>query len=151
MDYHLVNLVERTLPALSGSKVTYNSGRNMYMTDGYTSAMGHTYCSGLCLSNRIIINFSLGFGSYNNAVFLNGITIYGYNGSSKRMIASRQYHCYFFDKNNARWECVNMVKEYLLSQMKMHQASVNMSQLNNLAKGLVDEALRNNPTMLKAC
>lgn len=144
MEKALVSLVERALPAMSGSQVTYNSRNNIFLSSGYTSAAGNTYFQGLRLSDRIIINYDFGQGyAY---LFLNGIRIYGYDGNQKQLISSRGYYSQCFSEQYAKAECQSMVKEYLKGQMRlMGNTYINEAQLTEFASQIVGEALRNNP------
>lgn len=144
MEKALVSLVERVLPAMSGSQVTYNSRNNIFLSSGYTSAAGNTYFQGLRLSDRIIINYDFGQGyAY---LFLNGIRIYGYDGNQKQLISSRSYYSQCFSEQYAKAECQSMVKEYLKGQMRlMGNTYINEAQLTEFASQIVGEALRNNP------
>ena len=144
MEKALVSLVERALPAMSGSLVTYNSRNNIFLSSGYTSAAGNTYFQGLRLSDRIIINYDFGQGyAY---LFLNGIRIYGYDGNQKQLISSRSYYSQCFSEQYAKAECQSMVKEYLKGQMRlMGNTYINEAQLTEFASQVVGEALRNNP------
>lgn len=144
MEKALVSLVERVLPAMSGSQVTYNSRNNIFLSSGYTSAAGNTYFQGLRLSDRIIINYDFGQGyAY---LFLNGIRIYGYDGNQKQLISSRSYYSQCFSEQYAKAECQSMVKEYLKGQMRlMGNTYINEAQLTEFASQVVGEALRNNP------
>ena len=144
MDTNLISLVEKALPAMSGSQVTYNSQNNIFLSLGYTSAAGNTYYQGIRLSDRIIINYDFGQG-YDH-LFLNGIRIYGYDGNQKQLISSRSYYSQCFSEQYAKAECQNMVKEYLVGQMRlMGSTSINEIQLAGFASQVVGEALRNNP------
>ena len=89
----LNSLVCQALPALSGSSVTYNAERNMYLTQGYTSAAGNTYFQGIHLSNRLAIVLDIGIGYAHT--FLNGIKLYCFDGKDKKLIASRFFDCTF--------------------------------------------------------
>lgn len=144
MEKALVSLVERALPSMSGSQVTYNSRNNIFLSSGYTSAAGNTYFQGLRLSDRIIINYDFGQGyAY---LFLNGIRIYGYDGNQKQLISSRSYYSQCFSEQYAKAECQCMVKEYLKGQMRlMGNTYINEAQLTEFASQIVGEALRNNP------
>lgn len=138
---NLSMVVESALPALSGSAVTYNADKNIYLSSGYTSAAGNTYFQGLRLSDRIIINYDFGQGyAY---LFLNGIRIYGYNGKNKRLIASRSYYCQTFWEGFAKRECEKMLMEYMTGQMKLMNVSVDQCQLEDFSKSLVQETLNN--------
>lgn len=139
---NLSKVVESALPALSGSAVTYNADKNIYLSTGYTSAAGNTYFQGLRLSDRIIINYDFGQGyAY---LFLNGIRIYGYNGKDKRLIASRSYYCQSFWEDFAKRECEQMIVEYMTGQMKVMNVSVDKHQLEDFSTTLVQETLNRN-------
>ena len=91
-----------------------------------------------------IINYDFGQGYAH--LFLNGIRIYGYDGNQKQLISSRSYYSQCFSEQYAKSECQNMVKEYLVGQMRlMGSTSINEIQLAGFASQVVGEALRNNP------
>lgn len=138
---NLSSVVETALPALSGSAVTYNADKNIYLSDGYTSVAGNTYFQGLRFSDRIIINYDFGQGYA--FLFLNGIRIYGYNGKDKRLIASRTYYSQCFGENFAKRECEQMIVEYMEGQVKLMNASVDQRQLEDFSAALVQDAVSN--------
>ena len=49
---NLALIASKALPALSGSSLTYNPEKNVFLTLGYTSAAGNTYYGALRLSKR---------------------------------------------------------------------------------------------------
>ena len=142
----LPTIVERALPALSGSSVTYNKQNNIYLTDGYTSAAGNTYYQGIRLSNRIIITYSIGEGYIHT--FLNGINIYGYNGQDKKLIASRDFYCLYYSEYIGKYNSIYMLTNYLAGQARLTGSSIDTGILRDFATKLVEDALRNNPTKL---
>ena len=149
MNTNLITLVEKALPAMSRSQVTYNSRNNIFLSSGYTSAAGNTYYQGIRLSDRIIINYDFGQGYAH--LFLNGIRIYGYDGCQKQLISSRSYYSQKFSEQYAQAECQSMIKEYLVGQMRlMGNGCINDVQLTGFANQVVGEALRNNPQRLLA-
>ena len=143
---NLTAVVERALPALSGSNVTYNKQHNIYLSEGYTSAMGNTYYQGIRLSNRIIISYSIGEGYY--YTFLNGIRIYGFNGTDKKLIATKDLNCCVFSENSAKNMCVDMIEDYIEGQAKLINTSLAKSDIKAFSNELVEEAIKNNPTRL---
>lgn len=149
METKLISLVEKALPAMSGSQVTYSQRSNIFLSSGYTSAAGNTYFQGIRLSDRIIINYDFGQGW--KYLFLNGIRIYGYDGRNKQLISSKSYNCTVFSEQFAKVQCQKMIIEYLSGQMKlMGNTSVTQSQLSEFSSKIVAEALRNNPQKLLA-
>lgn len=143
---NLTRLVEKSLPAMSGSKVSYNSKNNIFLTNGYTSAAGNTYYQGIRLSDRIVVKYDLGQGYM--YLFLNGIQIYGYNGTGTTLLASRAFHSTCFDEGFAKRQCVDMVLEYLKGQMRLTGTSVSDLQVSQFANSLVGEAMKNQPKQL---
>lgn len=142
MNTELSTLVQKALPALSGSQISYNKQHNIYLSTGYTSQAGNTYFQGIRLSNRIVINYDFGQGY--KYLFLNGIRIYGFNGHDKRLIASRDYYSQSFSECFARQQCISMILEYLKGEMKLMGCEVNQYQLNDFSNRLVTEAMNNN-------
>ena len=69
----LSRVVDTALPSLSGSSVTYNAQKNIFLTEGYTSAAGNTYFQGIRASDRIAIKYNIGVGYLHT--FLNGIEV----------------------------------------------------------------------------
>lgn len=137
----LSRIMETTLPALSGSGVVYNSSNNILLTRGYTSAAGNTYFQGIRFSDRIVVNYDLGQGyAY---LFLNGIRVYGYNGSDKRLIGSRSYYCCCFNEQYAMNEAASIVADYIRGQMKEMNAHCDESELLLFSRQLVQATYSN--------
>lgn len=142
----LTKVVEHALPALSGSNVTYNKQHNIYLSDAYTSAIGNTYYQGIRLSNRIIISYSIGEGYC--YTFLNGIRIYGFNGTDKKLIETKDLNCCIFSEKCAKNMCVAMLEDYIEGQAKLINTSLVKSDIKTFSNELVEEAIKNNPTIL---
>ena len=136
MENSILKLVNTALPALSGSKVHYNSQSNMLETDGYTSIAGNTYYQGILLNDRIIINFDLGQGYV--FLFLNGIRVYGYNGNEKHLIGSRTYYCCSFNKEFAKNQVVEIVIDYMKAQMKLMNNTCDENTVRSFSQKLVE-------------
>lgn len=145
MNNSLASLVNRTLPAVSGSAVTYNADRNMFLTQGYTSAAGNTYFQGIHLSNRLAIMFDIGVGyAY---TFLNGLKVFCFDGKEKKLIGSRFYSCCCYSDSFARKEAAEILTEYLKSQAKMLGSYIQDSQLEDFAREQVLAAATNRPSL----
>ena len=130
-------IAAKALPALSGESLTYNAERNLYLTTGYTSAAGNTYFRAIRVSPRLVVSYNIGEGwAY---TFLNGITIYCWDGQKPRMVAHRDYYCNYFSEASARDQAVAMLKEYLAGQAKILGQGVPETQLFDFARQLVDE------------
>ena len=70
MNTSLALIAAKALPALSGSSLTYNAEKNVYLTLGYTSAAGNTYYRAIRLSDRLAVYYHIGQGYAHT--FLNG-------------------------------------------------------------------------------
>lgn len=133
-------LIERALPASVANGVTYNEKNNIFLTNGYTSQAGNTYFQGIRLSNRLIISYNIGQGYYHS--FLNGITIYGYDGNKKRLISSRSFHSKIFDEAFATAQCKEIVSEYIRAQIKLTGSSITAKQLEDFSNALIAETIQ---------
>lgn len=130
----------KSLPALSGSSLTYNAVKNVYLTQGWTSAAGNFYYRAIRVSNRLIIFFNIGEGYAHT--FINGITLYAWDGQRARMIAQKNWggcdwRC--FNEKFAREESVHMLADYLKGQAKMLGQSVPEEQLLSFSRQMVAE------------
>lgn len=55
MNTALQTIATKALPALSGEQVTYNAAKNVFLSQGYTSAAGNMYYKAVRLSNRLVV------------------------------------------------------------------------------------------------
>lgn len=137
----LALVAEKALPVLSGSKLTYNAEKNVYLTLGYTSAAGNTYFKAIRLSNRIGVYYDIGIGYCRT--FLNGITLFAWDGDKAIIIARKNWGGYcnyrFFSEENAKMESINMLQNFLAGQMKMLGKWVDERQLHNFASQMIEE------------
>lgn len=135
---NLSRVVEAALPALSGSSVTYNTQKNIFLTSGYTSAAGNTYYQGIRASDRIAIKYNIGQGYLHT--FLNGIEVYGYDGQNAKLIGSRSYYCYYFNECNAKNEAIGIVKDYIIGQAKLLETTIEPYKLEEFSRQIVNGA-----------
>lgn len=134
------NIIERILPALSSTKVTYNSARNMFISMGYTSLLGNTYYKAIRCSRRLAILYHIGEGYCHT--FLNGITMLAWNGNKAEVIAQRHWggcdwRC--FNEVTAKKECVDMLKGFLEGQAKALGQNIREQELLEFSRAMVNE------------
>ena len=55
MNTALQTIATKALPALSGEQMTYNAAKNVFLSQGYTSAAGNMYYKAIRLSNRLVV------------------------------------------------------------------------------------------------
>lgn len=141
MTNNLSLVAAKALPTLTGSTVFYNAERNLFQTLGYTSAGGNTYYSGIRLSDRIAVHFSLGQGEC--YTFLNAIKVFCWDGTKPRLIGQRTYGGIFnwvcFSEEFARQKTFEIVKDFLRGQAKSLGQVVNELQLSRFTEKLVDD------------
>lgn len=139
-------VIINSLPSISGSKVTYNSSKNIFLTEGHTSAAGNTYYQGIRLSDRLVINYDLGQGyAY---TFLNGLKLYCFDNREKKLIGSQSYSCCVFSEQFAKEEAIRMLKDYLKSQAILQDARVEERMLTDFSEKLVAEATHKRTRLL---
>ena len=131
----------KALPALSGSSLTYNPEKNVYLTMGYTSAAGNTYFKAVRFSDRLAIYYDIGEGYYHT--FLNGITLFCWDGKKAKIVAQRSWggcgNWCCFSERFAQGQAVDMLKEYLRGQAKMLQKTIDEQQLLAFSEAMVAE------------
>lgn len=140
MDNPIKNIAAKSLPALSGSSLTYNPEKNVYLTLGYTSAAGNTYFRAIRFSNRLAVYYHLGQGyAY---TFLNGITLFCWDGLKAKIIAQRFWggcDWRIFSEQFAKEQSISMLKEYLAGQAKAMGTQVDEQQIYSFSRQLIEE------------
>ena len=140
MSTTLALVAAKALPALSGSSLTYNPEKNVYLTLGYTSAAGNTYYKAIRLSDRLAVYYHIGEG--HTHTFLNGITLFAWNGQKANIIAQKfwgdcNWRC--FNERTAKEECIIMLKDYLAGQAKAMGSFIADSQLLAFSRNMIEE------------
>lgn len=141
MQKAITLVAAKALPALSGSSLTYNPEKNVYLTLGYTSAAGNTYYRAIRVSDRLAVFYHIGEGTVHT--FLNGITLFAWNGQKANIIAQKlwggcsNWRC--FTENGAMEESIRMLKDYLAGQAKAMGHLVNDDQLLAFSREMIKE------------
>lgn len=144
MNASLALVAAKALPALSGSSLTYNPEKNVFLTLGYTSAAGNTYFRAIRFSKRLAVYYYLGIGYYHT--FLNGITLFCWDGQNAKIIAQKTWNesgnWVSFSEHFAKEQSILMLKDYLAGQAKMLGIQVCEQQLLSFAREMIDETQR---------
>ncbi len=145
MNEKLTNLIDRVLPEVSTSSISYNRDRNMFLTTGWTSGLGHTYFQGIQLSNRIAIICSIGRGGYgSNPLFLNRVDVYCFNGTKKQIIGSwHPVNWDFYSDYLAHRVAKDILVNYLKGQMRLQGCHVCEKELLGYAEAQINAATSN--------
>ena len=139
----LQTIVAKNLPALSGESITYNAAKNIFLTQGYTSAAGNMYYKAIRLSNRLMVYYDLGQGYIHT--FLNGIKLYCFDGQKANLIAQKYWgDCDYrvYNEQFAKEQSILMLKGFLEGQLKLQGAHVSEQELASFARGMVEETQR---------
>ena len=139
MNTALALVVAKAFPALSGSSLTYNPEKNVYLTLGYTSTAGNTYYRAIRFSDRLAVFYHIGEGYAHT--FLNGITLFAWNGQKANIIAQKfwggcNWRC--FNERSAKEESILMLKDFLAGQAKAMGRIVAESQLLDFSRSMIE-------------
>lgn len=137
---NLALVASRVLPTLSGAQLTYNVEKNIFLTMGYTSQAGNTYYRAIRLSPRLAVFYNIGEGY--KYTFLNGITLFAFDGYKPRIIGQRTWGGYdwvVFSENFARQQSILMVHNFLQGQMRMLNVPCSEQQLMDMSRQLIAE------------
>lgn len=143
MNTAILAIVTKALPALSGEQVIYNVAKNVFLSQGYTSAAGNMYYKVIRLSNRLVVYYDLGQGYLHT--FLNGIKLFCFDGQKTNLIAQKSWGgCDYriFNEQFAKEQSIQMLKGFLEGQLKLQGAQVSDQELASFARGIVEETQR---------
>lgn len=140
MNNALSLVAAKALPALSGSSLTYNAEKNVYLTLGYTSAAGNTYYRAIRLSKRLAVYYHIGEGYART--FLNGITLFCWDGQKAKIIAQKFWGGYdwrSFTEQFAKEQSILMLKDFLTGQAETLGAQVSEQQMLSFSREMIEE------------
>lgn len=140
MNTAIATVAANALPALSGSSLTYNAEKNMFLTLGYTSQAGNTYYRAIRLSKRLAVFYHIGQGYAHT--FLNGITLFCWDGQKAKIISQKFWGgCDWrrFSEVFAKEQSIMMLKDYLIGQAKMLGTQVSEQQMLSFSREMIEE------------
>lgn len=132
-------IAAKAFPGLSSESLTYNAEKNVFLTNGWTSASGNTYFRAIRGTKGLAVFFDLGQGWCHT--FLNGISLYGFDGETPRLIAKRQWggcNWRVFGENSAKSTCIEMLSEFFRSEAKKLGQYVSIEDANEYATKLIE-------------
>lgn len=142
------NVINQSLPALSGAKVSYDAERNLFVAEGWSSPANNYYYEALRVSSRLTMLYEIGIGYART--FLNGLRLYCHDGQKHKLIGQRWFSCCFLNEETARLTCADMLSDFLLTQQQMLNQNVTKSQLEPVVKALVADLYNGNRNRLTA-
>ncbi|MBP5423294.1 MAG: hypothetical protein J6Y78_12725 [Paludibacteraceae bacterium] len=138
----LQTIVAKNLPALSGESLTYNADKNVFLTQGYTSAAGNMYYRAIRISDRLAIYYDLGQGY--KYTFLNGIKLFCWDGQKAQVVAQKYWgSCDWrvFDEQFAKEQSILMLKNFLIGQLKAQGAHVSDQEVLTFSRNMIEETM----------
>lgn len=137
----LTQLAEKALPVLSDTPVIYYRDKNVYLTKGWTSNAGNTYFKAVRFSDRLAVYYDIGIGDFRT--FLNGITLYTWDGPNAVIIGKKMWgghdNWVNFSEHFATEQTVQMLKNYLEGQAKAIGQCVSEQQLLTFSRQMVND------------
>lgn len=136
----LFQIASKALPALSGSSLTFNPEKNVYLTLGYTSAAGNTYYRAVRFSDRLAVYYHIGQGyAY---TFLNGISLFCWDGQKAKLIGQKfwggcNWKC--FSERFAKEQSILMLKDFLQGQAKALGQHIDDEQIISFARQMIED------------
>ena len=117
MNNNMLSLVDHALPELEGKSVIYNAEKKIYLTTGYTSAAGNTYYEEFRMSDRVLLKLNIGQGYA--FTFLNGVSLYVYDGKTLKLAFYHGMHNVCYSEHNVEQTSIELIQNYLKSQALM--------------------------------
>lgn len=136
----LQTIAAAVLPVVANSAVTYNAAKNVFLSQGWTSAAGNMYYKAMRVSPRLIVCMDLGQGYC--YTFLNGIKLYVLDGTTPVLIGSRSFYCNYYNEQNAKENCADMLLSYMKAQVKLRGGNPNDVALPDFCRQLAYEVHR---------
>ncbi len=139
----LQTIVAKKLPALSDESITYNAAKNIFLTQGYTSAAGNMYYKAIRISDRLAVYYDLGQGY--KYTFLNGIKLFCWDGQKAKVIAQKYWGgCDYrvFNEQFAKEQSILMLSNFLAGQLKAQGAKVSNQEIFSFAYNMIEETQR---------
>ena len=143
MNTALQAIATKALPALSGEQVTYNAAKNVFLSQGYTSAAGNMYYQAVRFSNRLAVYYDIGQGYART--FLNGIKLFCWDGQKAQLIAQKYWGGYdyrIFSEQFAKEQSILMLRDFLTSQAKLQGTHVSDQDVMAYSRTLIEETQR---------
>lgn len=135
-------LAAKALPGLASESFTYNAEKNVYLSMGFTSALGNIYYKAMRFSNKLAVVFSLGQGYYHT--FLNAINIFALSGNGQvRLIGHKQWggcsNWCAFSEAFAQKISIELVSDFLMGEAKRLGSNATRQEADSFARTLIQE------------
>ncbi len=115
----------------------WDESRQMFIVDQYTSQAGHTYYLGVRFSERIVTVIHIGL--FHNWTYFNGLDMYTFNGTKRELIGQVKSDNYYHEEE-VRALSVKMLKDYMVSQLKMSHKHYDEDQVDSQARQIISNS-----------
>lgn len=142
MSTALSLVAAKALPGLASESFTYNAEKNVYLSMGFTSALGNTYYKALRVSDKLAVFYSIGQGIY--YTYLNGINVFALSGNGQaRLIGHKQWggcnNWCIFNEAFAKDKCIELVSDFLMGEAKKLGSNATRQEADSFARALIQE------------
>lgn len=118
--YSAFDFAKMILPVVGGGTLTYNAARNAFLTGLRISQAGNGYYEVVRVSDRLMVCYEIGEGYAHT--FLNGITIFGWDGVKPRLLAKKNWggvdNWICFSEQYAMMQSIQMLSDYFEGMYK---------------------------------
>ena len=137
------NVLDSILPVFGNPRTNlpvWNESQKMFITSEYESQAGNRYYKGIRFSNRLVIIEKVGL--YHTWTYIDEVELYAFDGKQPVLIGNKKFEKEFYDVDIIRNSCKQMLKHYLMGQMKMMKTSCKDEQLENMAEQWIADSYR---------
>ncbi len=118
----------------------WDESRHMFITDEYESQAGHRSYKGVRVTDRFAIVEYI--GNYHSWCYINAIELYAYDGNECKLVGKCQLGKEFYDADLIRQKTEEMMHDFMKSQLKMLNRSVDEETIRKQSAALIDGSYR---------
>lgn len=114
----------------------WNESQKMFICDEYEAASGNRYYKGVRFcQNLAIVEY---VGIYHNFTYIDGIELYAFNSERLQLIQKQDFPKEFYNIEFIRDQSTTMLKQYVISMMKVKRVTMNENQVNGYVASLIE-------------
>jgi len=133
------SLFDRIMPVFgtpAQNLPVWNEGQKMFLSSEYESAAGNRYYKGLRFCNKLAIVETFGF--YHTWTYIDSIEIYTFDQKTPKLVGKRAYDKQFYDETFIKQQTKEMVRDYVLGQLKIQNINLPVTTVNEEANDIVE-------------
>lgn len=136
------NILDSILPTFGEPRINtpiWDETQHMFVVDQYTSAAGHTYYLGVRFADRFVTIIHK--SHYHNWTYVNDVEVYAFDGEERKLIGKKSLDTYY-NEDLVRSATEELLKNYILGQMKLNGAHIEQDILDKKVEELVQQSYR---------